>query len=87
MGLKQWAVRQLGGDFSSWLKVLEDSDGLIVREIVRSTLDRGAPKSSLEENRWLEEFYRVAQHRGCQVGGWKLRMLIYYYYGEARGEW
>jgi len=58
----------------------------IVNEVCRHTFGR-LPQSANDERHWLEEAYRVAQHRGCQLSGWKLRMAIYYHYGRACGEW
>ncbi len=55
--------------------------------MIADAFGRATPKSHLEERVWMEEFYRVAQHRGSQLSGWKLRFVIYYYVGKATGEW
>ncbi len=87
MSIKARILGLLDADHARLDGFLHSADGQVVEKMITDAFGRAAPRSHLEERVWMEEFYRVAQHRGCQLSGWKLRFMIYYYVGKCLGEW
>jgi hypothetical protein len=81
------ALRSLKADYTPLDTLLQSDDCAILHTVVLQMATRRLPNTPLEERHWFEEAYRVAQHRGCTLSGWKLRFVLYYHYGQARGDW
>ena len=81
---------------ASWLsegythKGLDDlvaSDDARIVEVVANHMLKARYEAHMMERDALEAAYRTAQARGCKLSGWKLRFLVYYFYGKNTGEW
>lgn len=66
--------------------LIRSPEGQTVESVCRQVLP-GKYQYHMSERKAMEEAYIRCQRRGVQVAGWKLRFLIYYFYGKNSGEW
>ena len=86
--VKEFAIRALVGEDNELLAFLNSKDGAVAKAALDQTAYHWGPKDSpMTESKILELSYADAQAKGCQLSGWQLRFVIYYWLGKRQGKW
>lgn len=86
LGARRVALRVIDADHVALEAFLCSPDAQIAERVTAQIFMR-PPATQAEWQSWLEECYRVAQHRGCTLSGWQLRFVIYHRVGRRLGMW
>ena len=85
---KKIAIKALVGEDNELLAFLNSKDGAIAHATLDQIAYHWGPKDSpMTESKILELSYADAQAKGCQLSGWQLRFVIYYWLGKRQGKW
>lgn len=85
--LRAWALRKLRADHYGLDSWLANPSCLIAKEAFDQVFGPTGGGPGTDERPGLERAYQVAQEKGCNLAGYELRFVHWWYLGERRGRW
>lgn len=82
--LLEWLQKDY--EFARFDEFIKDIDAKIAEDVINQMMPKRLARP-IQERKHFEAAYLAAQRKGSLLSGWKLRFVLYYYYGRNIGEW